>query len=245
MSYFRAPTSNYWSTTLNGAIDSSQTTITLSSVTGLQYPGVIIVDREDSDGTATPTKREVISYTGISGSDLTGCTRGAENSTKRAHSNGAIVEACPTVGMWNDLRDGVNAALSSDGANVHVSNATITGTLNAKTIASPVITGTATIATANIATLTNTSGTITNLVSNQVEPAAGHHLTLGASAASGYYTRVKMLRQNDTTNVQSGNQVILTGWGVKQGEVANFMAETVSFGVTFSTVPIVRKYVNK
>lgn len=113
-SLFLAPTANYIQTTLNGAITDSATTITLNSTTNLQAPGYVVINRVSSSGVATPNSREVVSYTGISGSDLTGCTRGADNSTNRSHSNGAIVETMPTVGMWNDLRNAFSNAFTAD-----------------------------------------------------------------------------------------------------------------------------------
>jgi len=113
---FKAPSSNFWSTTLNGAINDSVDSITLNSTTDLNYPGYLIIDREDGNGNATPSKREVIYFTGITGSGLTGVTRGADGSTARSHSDGALVEAVPTVGMWNDVRDWATAEHSVTGA---------------------------------------------------------------------------------------------------------------------------------
>ena len=115
MNLFLAPTANFLSKTLNGAITDSVQTITLNNVTNLQAPGYIVVDRTDSNGVATPNAREVISYTGISGSDLTGCVRGADNSTARIHSDGAIVETSPTVGMFNSLATIYANAFDNDG----------------------------------------------------------------------------------------------------------------------------------
>lgn len=111
---YRAPSANYIQTTLNGAITNSATTITLNATTNMQAPGYVVINRVNSSGTATPNAREVVSYTGIAGNDLTGCTRGADNSTARSHSNGAIVETMPTVGMWNDLRDAFANAFTAD-----------------------------------------------------------------------------------------------------------------------------------
>lgn len=122
---YRAPTKNFVSTTLNGAINDSVTTITLTSTSNLQSPGVIVIDREDSSGTATPSAREVVSYTGISGSDLTGCTRGAEGSTARSHSDGALVETNFTIGTWNDLRDALATVVNADGQIVYTGTASI------------------------------------------------------------------------------------------------------------------------
>jgi hypothetical protein len=110
-----APIANFFSTTLNGAIDDSVTTITINSATNLQAPGYLVVDREDGSGTATPSAREIISFTGISGSDLTGVTRGADNSTPRSHSDGALVEATPTVGLWNSLVTVIDTAIDNNG----------------------------------------------------------------------------------------------------------------------------------
>ena len=114
--FFVAPTTNFFSTTLNGSVNSTQTTgITLNSVTNLQAPGKIIIDREDSNGTATPNAREIIEFTGISGNELTGVTRPADGSTARAHNDAALVESVPTVGLWNSLTTIVATSMTSDG----------------------------------------------------------------------------------------------------------------------------------
>lgn len=110
-----APTANYVQSTLNGAINSSVGTITLNSTTNLTAPGYVVIDRTDSAGTATPSAREVVSFTGISGNDLTGCTRPADGSTARSHSNGAIVETMPTIGMWNSLATIVGSGFDGSG----------------------------------------------------------------------------------------------------------------------------------
>ena len=112
---FVAPTVNYKQTTLNGSVTSAVTTITVNSVANLQASGYIVIDRQDSAGNNTPTAREVVSYKVISGNDLTGCTRGADNSTAVAHNDGALVETMPTVGMWNSLVTVVSQAVTGDG----------------------------------------------------------------------------------------------------------------------------------
>ena len=127
---FKAPTSNFWSSSLNGAINDTVDTFTLNSTTGLQSPGYLIIDREDGQGTATPNSREIISYTGIAGNDLTGVTRGADSSTARSHSDGAIVEAVNTVGTWNDMRDSLIAQHTTAGVHLPIANATITTLTN-------------------------------------------------------------------------------------------------------------------
>jgi len=67
-------------TTLNGAINSSVTTVTLTSVVGLASIGTVFVGSERID------------YTGISTNDLTGCTRGANNTKAASHSDGDTVK---------------------------------------------------------------------------------------------------------------------------------------------------------
>lgn len=130
---FKAPTKNYWSTTLNGSLDDDDTTITLNSATNLQYPGYLVINREDNAGTATSGSREVIKFTGIDGSDITGVTRAADNSTARSHADGSLVEATYTVGMHNDQRDAMNAEHAVAGTHSIIASATIT-TANVNTL---------------------------------------------------------------------------------------------------------------
>lgn len=79
-------------TTLNGAIASDATAITLTSGTNF----------DDTTGKYAPTASgsiyyikiddEIISYTSITGNNITGATRGVGGTTAAAHSNGATVE---------------------------------------------------------------------------------------------------------------------------------------------------------
>ena len=79
-------------TTLNGAIDASTTTIVLTSAT--QFP---------STGTSfVLIGTEMIQYTGISGNTLTGVTRGARGTTAASHSDGATVTNGTDYGAWNE-----------------------------------------------------------------------------------------------------------------------------------------------
>jgi len=51
--------------------------------------------------------------------------------------------------------------------------------------------------------------------------------------------KMAVMRQDDTTDTYSRNQVVLTGWGWKAGTGGDWMSESVSFGITFSDIPIV------
>ncbi len=75
-------------TTLNGDINDSVTTITLTSSTGFSAAGTVRIGDE------------LITYTGKSSNDLTGCTRGTNSTTAAAHSSGTAVREA-TVTRYN------------------------------------------------------------------------------------------------------------------------------------------------
>jgi len=66
-------------TTLNGGINSSATSIVLTSASGFTSSGTIVIDTES------------ITYSGVSTNTLTGCVRGANGTTAAAHLTGATV----------------------------------------------------------------------------------------------------------------------------------------------------------
>lgn len=76
--------------TLDGTIDSSVTTITLSSTDGLSSVGYIKLDSE------------IISYTGKTATTLTGCFRGQAGTTAAGHTTGATVTVpfVPNINVW-------------------------------------------------------------------------------------------------------------------------------------------------
>jgi hypothetical protein len=75
-------------TTLNGDINDSVTTITLTSSTGFSSAGTVRIGNE------------LITYTGKSSNDLTGCTRGTNSTTAASHSSGVAVREA-TVTRYN------------------------------------------------------------------------------------------------------------------------------------------------
>lgn len=119
-----APSANAYQTTLNGTISDSQTTITLASITNLTAPGVLVIDRQDGSGNDTPALREYITFTGISGNDITGVTRGVAGSTAQDHTSGALVEAIVSITHWRDLVAFLQAEHDATGKHV-ISTATI------------------------------------------------------------------------------------------------------------------------
>jgi hypothetical protein len=65
--------------TLNGAITNSQTSITISTTTGMPGSGTLWIDSE------------AMTYTGITATTITGLTRAAYGTTPNAHNNAALV----------------------------------------------------------------------------------------------------------------------------------------------------------
>lgn len=90
-----------------GVADNSTTTIPLASTTNLPTATavVVVVDRVDNNGTATPTLEETVIGV-VSGSNLVSCVRGSEG-TAQAHNAGAVVEVLVTAKGWNDMVDGI------------------------------------------------------------------------------------------------------------------------------------------
>jgi hypothetical protein len=95
---------NNFSTTLNGAITSSATSMVLTSVTGVPTIGSGVACRFTlTDGTLFEI---VESSTAVSGSTYSGLTRGVEGTTAQAWSNGATV-------MISDTADSTDRKLDS------------------------------------------------------------------------------------------------------------------------------------
>lgn len=102
--YPRVPTQNNQQYTLDSQLAQGGTSLTLnqSVASVIQAPGYGWIDRVDSSGSLTPTKREYFYFTGVSGADLTGLTRGVAGSTDQVHAVGAIVEFGPNVSEEGD-----------------------------------------------------------------------------------------------------------------------------------------------
>jgi len=89
------PSTNAIQKTLDAQLLSGITaSMTLNNVTGIQNKaGVCVVDLIDANEAFTPAKREYISFTGVSGSTLTGLTRNADGGgSDQDHAVGAIVQ---------------------------------------------------------------------------------------------------------------------------------------------------------
>ena len=87
---------NPLTTTLNGGIDASTTTIVLTSVVNFPSTGTNFIRIGTED----------ISYTGISTNTLTGVTRGTRGTTAASHSNGATITNTSDFVAWGEAASG-------------------------------------------------------------------------------------------------------------------------------------------
>jgi len=119
--------------------------VTLNSVIGIQNKaGVFVVDRVDANGTATPSKREYIAFTAVSGSTLTTLTRNADGGgTDQDHAVGAIVEFVSDVIQQQALINALLSVVTTAGAldTTKVVDLTTAQALSTKTLTAPVING--------------------------------------------------------------------------------------------------------
>jgi hypothetical protein len=75
-------------TTLNGTINSSATTVVVTSTTGFAASGTILIGSE------------LITYAAKTSTDFTGCTRGANGTIAASHTTGVIVTDAATFTGW-------------------------------------------------------------------------------------------------------------------------------------------------
>lgn len=105
---YQVPVNNALQYTLDSAYTAGGTSLVLNaSVAGVvKAPGVCVVDRVDSSGNSTATKRTYYSFTGVSGVNLTGLA--TVDGTDQSHSVGAIVEFLPDVIQQQAIYDTFN-----------------------------------------------------------------------------------------------------------------------------------------
>lgn len=93
---------NFFATRLGTEIGSSDTVITLENAPA-ETTGRLVLEARN------PTQREIISYTGVSGNQLTGVTRGLGGTSAKAHLKNALVEMNLTAEDIRDLYDAFNS----------------------------------------------------------------------------------------------------------------------------------------
>lgn len=128
MALYYPPTANGLQKTLGAQLDQGTVaSVTLNNTTNIQdKAGVFVVDRVDSGGTEKAASlREYISFTGVSGSTLTGLTRGlGGGGADQDHAVGAVVEFVSDVVQQQAILD--TFLVAHDDAGTHKSGSVLT-----------------------------------------------------------------------------------------------------------------------
>lgn len=135
---YSVPLKNSVQHTLAGTLTQAEVgTITLDSSVALELQasstmkGILVIDRVDVNGVLTPTKTEYIAYTGVTGSTVTGLTRGVAGTTAQGHAIGAIVEFVPDVTWAQAINDVFTTQHNDDGTHKTLSSISLASvTLN-------------------------------------------------------------------------------------------------------------------
>lgn len=222
-----APSKNGIQKTLASQLLSGVTaSASLNNVDGIQNKsGVMVVDRIDANGTATPSKREYIGFAGTSGSTVVTLERNVDGGgTDQDHAAGAIVEFIPDI-VWADaIQDALEVLVSpSDTTSINTTYiVTPTGT---QTLANKTITG-ATISAANInlATLSTISFNISGATTGDLfyRNSAGLVERL-AKGTTGYY-----LAANASLPAWSAPTIGTDGWSVVTETLTYASATTIT-----------------
>jgi hypothetical protein len=107
MGIFSTSNQNFVTKQLDATLAVGATSLTLSEDvsalfpdTSATHPCTLVIDRVDSNGAKTSTKREVITFTTVSTVTLSGLTRNADSSgSDQEHAVGAVVEFVPDI-LW-------------------------------------------------------------------------------------------------------------------------------------------------
>lgn len=101
---------------LGSNITDSDTTIPFNNVTNIPTDTAVdfVIDRVDTNGTRTPTKREICKGV-VSGSNLINCVRGLHGTTAQSHLSGAVIEFTVSAVAQNDQVDGLLVQHNQDG----------------------------------------------------------------------------------------------------------------------------------
>jgi hypothetical protein len=111
------------------------TSVTSDLQASASIPGILVVDRVDVNGTLTPSLTEYISFTGVTGSTVTGLVRGLGGTTAQDHAIGAIVEFVPDVVWADSLNDVITTQHNADGTHKTLSNLSLVSvTINNSTL---------------------------------------------------------------------------------------------------------------
>lgn len=100
---------NFFATTLYTDIGASDTAITLETIP-VETSGRLVLEARN------PTQREVISYSGIAGNQVTGVVRGIGGTTAKSHTKNSLVEMNLTAEDIEDLYDAFASFAATNGS---------------------------------------------------------------------------------------------------------------------------------
>lgn len=108
---YKVPLSNNSQYTLDTQYTAGGTTLVLNTnvASVVQAPGTCVVDRVDSSGNKTVSKRTYYTFTGVSTTTLTGLA--VADGTDQAHAVGAIVEFVPDITWAQAMYNGLTAVV--------------------------------------------------------------------------------------------------------------------------------------
>lgn len=176
-----------FATTLSGAMLNTDTSLTLSSATGLPTATAItlVIDATDpTTGASTPTLKEVVTGT-LSGTTVSNLLRGQDSTSAIGHASGANVVMWITANLWNDFQTaflhdhkqlGYHGDLTDANGNAWIKQTATTSAVNQITVAN---------AATGSAPKISATGTDTNIDINLTPKGTGRVALNGAGAAAG------------------------------------------------------------
>jgi len=242
------PTADFQTSSLNGAINAVVDSMVIG--TGLTIPatnGALQIDYDSSAAVGAASGPETIIYAtyNTATGDVAGMTRGSGGTTGVTHSNGASVQ-CGNSSVYftalNALYDGW-IPVTETWTRTDNTTFTITGDF------------TSVLAVGDKLKVTDTTTKYFYIVSvsysapdTTVTITGGTNYVLAATPTVRYYSKstspIGFPTEFDlSANVQfymTGRKVTITTWGFKVGNGSDaYVADTVTHGLTFTTVPIV------
>lgn len=109
-----------FSTTLSGNISNTDTTIPVVTTSGFSSTGAVIIDAE------------LITYTGVTATSFTGCTRGAAGSSNVSHVSGEYVNGAQVATANTATLLQINTQDLSNGVTLNTSTSEITVAISGK-----------------------------------------------------------------------------------------------------------------
>jgi hypothetical protein len=197
--------------------------------------GLLVVDRVDVNGALTPTKTEFIAYTGVTGSTVTGLTRGVAGTTAQGHAIGAVVEFVPDVTWAQAINDVITTQHNSDGthktlsaislASVTLNNTTGFGVSFASGSFNDGYLGGVSMASSTIYNSSLDSFTFKSAISNATQ---GDLIVFNA----GVFTRLGTGSLNNILAITSTVSGLLPGYITPQSAASYFISNTTATTVT-------------